>query len=484
MRKGEGTYNAVVIGAGPGGLVAAAGLAGLGARVALIEKHRMGGDCLNTGCVPSKALIRSAHAAHEFRVAARYGLTPRDPEPDVGAVFDRMRRVRAAIAPNDSVERFEGMGIDVFAGVAGSLVSPREVLAGEVRLQTRHVVLATGGRPIVPPIEGLDDVRFHTNETIFDETTESPGSICVVGAGPIGCEIAQVMARLGVDATAVEFTDQVLGREDTDAASIVAAALEADGVDLLLSHALRKVAPGPPELGPRSVRATIEDVASGKRFERDFGVLLLAVGRRPNIENLGLEESGVRLSSGKLELDASLRTSRKNVHAVGDLAGPYQFTHFADAQARTVIRNILIPWWPSRFDGRVVPWCTFTDPECARVGLSERQAREEGVEHQVHRFELAELDRAVCDSATDGFVKVLADPKGRILGATVVGARAGDWIHEYVLAMKHGITLPAISGTTHIYPTYAEAARRPADAFMRGKLTATARRLLARRWGK
>jgi pyruvate/2-oxoglutarate dehydrogenase complex dihydrolipoamide dehydrogenase (E3) component len=484
LNKGDGTYNAVVIGAGPGGLVVAAGLAGLGARVALIEKGRMGGDCLNTGCVPSKALIKSARVAHAFRTAGRFGLTPQEFRPDVGAVFRRMREARAVIEPHDSVERFESLGIDVFHGVAGRLISPTCVAVGDAQLKTRHVVLATGGRPLVPPIEGLDGVPFHTNETFFDQITGSPGSLCVVGAGPIGCELSQVMARLGVETTTVEAQEQVLGNEDEDAASMVSAALVADGVDLLLGHTVRRVRPGPAELGPGAVRVTLEDLAGKRTFERDYGALLLAVGRRPNVEKLGLEDVGVEIHRGGLQVDASLRTRRKNIHAVGDVVGPYQFTHFADAQARTVVRNILIPWWPARFDARVVPWATFTDPECARVGLSERQAGEQGVQYAVHRFELAGLDRAVCDSETDGFVKVLANAKGHILGATCVGAGAGDWVHEYVLAMKQRIPLPAISGTTHIYPTYAEACRRPADGFMRGKLTPMAKRLLARRWGK
>lgn len=484
MKKGDGTYNVVVIGAGPGGLVTAAGLAGLGARVALIEKGRMGGDCMNTGCVPSKALIKSARVAHEIRTAHRFGLTAQDPRPDVGAVFERMRQVRTALEHHDSVQRFEGLGIDVFHGVAGKLLSPRQVLAGDRQLHTDHVVLATGGRPLVPPIDGLDSVRYHTNETFFDETTESPGSLCVVGAGPIGCEISQVMARLGVETTTVEALGQVLGGEDEEVASVVASSLQADGVDLLLGHTLKKVEPGPAELGPRAVRATLEELSTKKTLQRDFGALLLAVGRRPNVENLGLEEVGVKVHRGGVEVDAFLRTSRKNIHAVGDVVGPYQFTHFADAQARTVVRNILIPWWPAKFDLRVVPWCTFTEPECARVGLSERDAKDRGVQHSVYRFELSDLDRAVCDSTTAGFVKVLADAKGRILGATCVGAGAGDWVHEYVLAMKQGIRLPAISGTTHIYPTWGEASRRPADAFMRGRLTPTAKRLLTRRWGR
>ena len=481
MRKGEGTYNAVVIGAGAGGLVSAAGLSGLGARVALVEKGRMGGDCLNTGCVPSKALIRTARAAHQFRTADRYGLSARDPEPDLDAAFARMRAVREAIAPHDSVERFEGLGVDVFHGAPARFLSPHEIQVDDLRLRADHAVIATGGRPAVPRIEGLDTVPFHTSETLFDEMKGSPGSVCILGAGPIGCELSQVMARLGVSTTTVEASDQVLPREDPDAASVIAEALRADGVDLRLGHTVTRVERGP---GSGPIRATVEDRRASTFKVQEFGALIIAVGKRPSVEGLDLEAAGVKHGPTGVQVDDYLRTTRRHIYAVGDVVGPYQFTHFADSQARAVIRNILIPWWPARFDARVMPWCTFTDPECARVGLNEAEAGGSGAAYQVHRFELADLDRAICDSETRGFVKVLADPKGRILGATCVGAGAGDWIHEYVLAMKHGITLGQISGTTHIYPTYAEAARRPADSFMRGKLTPRAARLLAWRWGR
>ncbi|MFQ5718504.1 MAG: dihydrolipoyl dehydrogenase family protein [Acidobacteriota bacterium] len=478
------TYHALVIGAGPGGLVAAAGLAGLGAKVALFEKSRMGGDCLNTGCVPSKALIASAHAAHTMRTASRFGLAPREPDIDLGAVFDRMRRVRAQIAVHDAPERFEKMGVDVFTGAAARLTSPHTVRAGERTFRGDFIVIATGGRAAVPPIDGLADTPHHTNETFFDQMTASPGSLCVMGGGPIGLEMAQTMARLGVRTAVVEMMDQILVMEDPDAAQVVADSLEADGVTLMRGQAVRRVEPLPGGAGRNAVRVHIEETATGKKIEQDFGALLVAVGRRPNVEDLGLEEAGVAFTRTGITTDDRLRTSRRNIFAIGDVAGPYQFTHFADAQARAVVRNILIPWVPARFDASVVPWCTYTDPECAHVGHNETTARKAGLDFSVHRVDLSALDRAVTDDRSTGFVKVIADAKGRVLGATAVAAGAGDWIHEYVLAMKNGITLPRISGTIHAYPTYGEASRRPADGFMKNKLTPTTRKILAWRWGR
>jgi len=484
MARATDHYNAVVVGGGPGGLVAAAGLAGLGARVALVEKHQMGGDCLNTGCVPSKALIASAHAAQAFRTAHRYGLTSREPEIDVGKVFERMRERRARLAHHDSVERFESLGVRVFQGAPGVFTSHRTVQAGDRVLQADRFVIATGARAVVPPIPGLRESPHFTNETFFDEMTGAPPSLCIMGGGPIGLEMAQVMARLGVPTTVVEMNDQILMVEDPDAVAVVRQALEDDGVEILTGNKATGVAAGNPELGSRAVRLTIQETSTGRTIERDFGALLVAVGRQPNVDGLGLESAGVAYSARDgIHVDPYLRTTRKNIFALGDVASRLKFTHVADAQARTVARNVLIPWWPARYDGSVVPWCTYTDPECAHVGHNETTARGAGLDPEVYKFDLAEMDRPVVDDRAAGFVKVLADRKGRILGATIVGAGAGDWIHEYVMAMKHGITLPRISGTIHAYPTYAEANRRPADLYMKGKLTPMARKILGRRWG-
>jgi pyruvate/2-oxoglutarate dehydrogenase complex dihydrolipoamide dehydrogenase (E3) component len=464
--------------------VAAAGLAGLGARVALVEKHRMGGDCLNTGCVPSKALIASAHVARAFRTAHLYGLAASEPEIDVGRIFERMRERRAGLAHHDSVERFESLGVRVLQGAPGVFTSHRTVQAGERVLQADRFIIATGARAAVPPIPGLRESPHFTSETFFDEMTATPPSICIMGGGPIGLEMAQVMARLGVPTTVVEMNDRILMVEDADAVAVIRRALEDDGVEILTGHEVTRVGAGNPALGSRAVRLAIQENSTGESVERAFGALLVAVGRQPNVDGLGLESAGVVYSARDgITVDACLRTTRKNIFALGDVASRLKFTHVADAQARAVVRNILLPWWPARYDGSVVPWCTYTDPECAHVGHNETTARGAGLDHDVYRFDLAELDRPVVDDRAAGFVKVLADGKGRILGATIVGAGAGDWIHEYVAAMKHGITLSRISGTIHAYPTYAEANRRPADLYMKGKLTATARRILARRWG-
>jgi pyruvate/2-oxoglutarate dehydrogenase complex dihydrolipoamide dehydrogenase (E3) component len=474
----------VVIGGGPGGLVAAAGLAGLGARVALVERDRMGGDCLNTGCVPSKALIASARAAHMRRHGARFGLADTDPGVDVPRVFERMRERRQHIAHHDSVERFEALGVHVYHGQPGRFTSSHVVQVGDHELHADYFVIATGARAAVPPITGLKETPHHTNETFFDELNETPASLGILGGGPIGLEMAQAMRRLGVPVTVIEMMDRILVVEDPDAAAVLHQVLQDEGVELLPGHAAREVVPGPVSLGSRSVRVTMEEKATGKTVKREFGALLVAVGRVPNVEGLGLDEVGIDHDGRGIKVDAFLRTSQKHIFAIGDVATALKFTHVADAQARTVIRNILIPFKPARFDTRVIPWCTYTDPECAHVGHNETSAAAAGIPFNVHRFELDQLDRAVLEDQTEGFVKVLADSKGRILGATVVGPGAGDWIHEYVAAMRFGLALPALSGMIHAYPTFGEASRRPADAYMKGRLTATARRLLGWRWGR
>ncbi|MCZ6745738.1 MAG: FAD-dependent oxidoreductase [Acidobacteria bacterium] len=485
MSRSSSQYNAVVMGSGPGGLVAAAGLAGLGARVALVERDRMGGDCLNTGCVPSKALIASARVAHLQRHADRFGLTPQNGGVDVGRVFERMRRRRAHLAHHDSPERFESLGVHVYHGAPGVFLSPEVVQVGNETLHADRFVIATGARAVVPTIPGLKETPHYTNENFFDDLTGAPPSLAIMGGGPIGAEMAQAMSRLGVPTTIIEMGPHLLAREDPDAIEVVNAALAADGVEILTGHTAKEVVPGPVSLGPRSVRVTIEQQATGKMLQREFGALLVAVGRAPNVQGLGLDAAGVAHDPRHgIKVEATLQTSRKHIFAIGDVASPYKFTHVADAQARTVIRNILIPFKPVKFATRVIPWCTYTDPECAHVGHNETSARQAGLDFTIHKFELGDLDRAVLEDAAEGFVKVLADRRGRILGATVVGAGAGDWIHEYVTAMKHGISLPDLSGMIHAYPTFGEASRRPADAFMRARLTPMARRILGWRWGR
>jgi pyruvate/2-oxoglutarate dehydrogenase complex dihydrolipoamide dehydrogenase (E3) component len=484
MSRSQTRYNAVVIGGGPGGLVAAAGLAGLGARVALVERDRMGGDCLNTGCVPSKALIASARVAHLRRHGAGFGLPDTDPTVDITRVFHRMRERRHHLSHHDSVERFEGLGVHVYHGQPGKFVSPHVVQAGEHELHADYFVIATGARAAVPPITGLKETPHYTNETFFDEVSEAPASLGILGGGPIGLEMAQAMGRLGVPVTVMQTRDRILTVEDPDAAAVLHQVLQGEGVDLLPGHTAREVVPGPVSLGPRSVRVTLDDKATGNTVKREFGALLVAVGRVPNVEGLGLDKVGIDHDRQGIKVDASLRTTHKHIFAIGDVATALKFTHVADSQARTVVRNILIPWKPARFDTGVIPWCTYTDPECAHVGHNETSATAAGLSYKVHRFQLDQLDRAVLEEQTEGFVKVLADGKGRILGATVVAPGAGDWIHEYVTAMRFGLALPALSGMVHAYPTFGEASRRPADAFMKSRLTTTARRLLGWRWGR
>jgi pyruvate/2-oxoglutarate dehydrogenase complex dihydrolipoamide dehydrogenase (E3) component len=469
--KGEGTYNVVVIGAGTAGLVTAAGTAGLGGRVALVERHRMGGDCLNTGCVPSKALIASARAAQSFRHADRWGLEPHEPRFDFDRVMERMRERRARIAPNDSQERFESLGVDVFRGSA-RFVSPHEVEVDGRRLRATNFVIAAGSRAGVPPIDGLNEVPFFTNETVFDELRERPERMVVLGGGPIGCELGQAFARLGVRVTIVEVLARILEKEDPDAAAVVQRALEADGVRVVVGARVRRAS-----AEAKTVRLELE---TGETLEAE--ALLVAAGRVPNVDGLGLETAGVAFDPKKgVVVDAHLQTAQPHIYAAGDIAGGYQFTHLADHHARTVVRNILTPWLKAKVEDAVIPWCTYTDPEVARVGLNETEAKAKRIEHAVWVQPLDEVDRAIVESAEAGFAKVLTEGGGdRILGATIAGERAGDLIHELVLAMKHGIGLKAISSTIHAYPTFAEVTRKVADRYQKSRLTPRTRRLF--RW--
>jgi pyruvate/2-oxoglutarate dehydrogenase complex dihydrolipoamide dehydrogenase (E3) component len=470
-----------VIGGGTAGLVTAAGTAGLGGRVALIEKHRMGGDCLNTGCVPSKALIASARAAHTIGHASRWGLHPaattadvwlrdRAPEFALEEVMERVRERRAAIAPHDSQERFESLGVDVFRGAA-HFVSPQEVVVGDVRLRGASFVIATGSRAALPPVEGLAEVRPYTNETIFDDLRARPDGMIILGGGPIGCELGQAFARLGVRVTVVQSAQRILEKEDPDVADVVRRAMEADGVTLHTSAKARRVT-----RASGRVRLEVATPAGDEILEAE--ALLVAAGRLPNVEDLGLDQAGVAFSKKGVTVDAHLRTSQPHIYAAGDVAGGPQFTHVADHHARIVVRNILTPLLKAKADARVLPWCTFTSPEVGRVGLSETEAKKAGVPHDVWTQPLSEVDRAVVESESEGFAKVITE-KGsdRILGATIVAERGGDLIHEIVVAMRAGVGLKDLSGTIHAYPTYAELARRTADRYQKSRLTPRAKAL-------
>ena len=480
--RGEGIYNVVVIGGGTAGLVTAAGTAGLGGRVALVERHLMGGDCLNYGCVPSKALIASARAAARMRRAGLQALDPAGVAVDYGRVVRRLKDVRARIAPNDSAERFEGLGVDVFFGEA-ALESPHAVAVGGAVLRTRHIVLAAGGRAAIPEVPGLREAGFLTNETVF-EREEPPGRLLVMGGGPIGCELAQATARLGARVTLVDRGGQLLHREDPDVAALVQAALEADGVRVLLRSRVDSVAPG--RGGPHRVRVRRGgDGGTAAPLEVEADTILVAAGRRPNIEGLGLAKAGVAATEKGVTVNACLQTTRPNIYAAGDLCGPYQFTHFAEYQARLIVRNILLSplggLARAKADYRVVPWTTFTEPEVARVGLNETEAARAGIPFDVHRVSYSHLDRAVLESDEAGFAKVIA-AKGKetILGATLAGGAAGEMIHELALAMRERIGLSRLSSLIHVYPAWSQAVQRSADAFMKTRLTPGARALFSR----
>jgi pyruvate/2-oxoglutarate dehydrogenase complex dihydrolipoamide dehydrogenase (E3) component len=481
--KGEGIYNVVVIGAGTAGLVTAAGTAGLGGRIALVERHKMGGDCLNYGCVPSKALIKSSRVAALMRHAGLYALDPVDAAVDYGRVARRVKELRAKIEPHDSAARFEGLGVDVFQ-VQATLESPHTVRAGDTVLRTRHIVLATGGRAAVPDVPGLREAGYLTNETVF-EREEPPGRLLVIGGGPVGCELAQAMARLGARVTLVGRGDRLLHREDPDAADLLKAQMERDGVRVLLRARVESVAPGRGGAHRAGVRQEGEGGGSAPTVEVEADTILVAAGRRPNIENLGLEKAGVAHTNRGVTINGYMQTSQPNIYAAGDVCGPYQFTHFAEYQARLIVRNILLApllgLGRAKADYRVVPWTTFTEPEVARVGLNEQDAARAGVPIDVHRFPYSELDRAILENEETGFAKVVA-AKGRdtILGATVVGAGAGELIHEFALAMRERIGLSRLSSMIHVYPTLSQAVQRTADACMRTRLTARARAIFSR----
>lgn len=447
--------NLIVIGAGSGGLVSAYIAATVKASVTLIEKDRMGGDCLNTGCVPSKALIKSAKVASMAGHSTDFGLKPLRPVADFAAVMERVQSVISTIEPHDSVERYSALGVDCRQGTA-RLVSPWEVeisnKQGVQTLSARNIIIASGAGPLVPPLPGLDNVDYLTTETLW-KLRENPGRLLILGGGPIGCELAQAFARLGSQVTQVEMQPRILPREDEDAAEVVANALRHDRVELLLGHKAERFAL---EDGERVLYAKCED----RTVRLAFDQVLVAIGRKPNTAGLGLEELGIETQkNGTLRLNEFLQTRFPNIYAVGDVAGPYQFTHTAAHQAWYATVNALFGKFKKfRVDYGVIPWATFTSPEVARVGLNEQDARAQGVKFEVTRYGIDDLDRAIADGSAEGFVKVLTPPgSDRILGVTIAGNHAGDLIAEYVLAMKHGLGLKKILGTIHIYPTLAEA---------------------------
>ncbi|GAB6067332.1 bifunctional TVP38/TMEM64 family protein/FAD-dependent oxidoreductase [Methylothermus subterraneus] len=455
----------MVIGAGAAGLSAAYLGAALKAKVTLVEKGPMGGDCLNTGCVPSKALIRTTRLLADIRRAEALGIRRAEAEFDFAEVMARVHQVIRAVAPHDSAERYTRLGVEVIAGEA-KLLSPWEVRVqtahGVHTLTARAIVIATGARPFVPKIPGLEEIGYLTSDTIWD-IRELPRHLLVLGGGPIGCELAQCFARLGSRVTLVELQDRLLGREDPEVSELIASRFRAEGIDLRLEHkALRFVN----EAGDRILVAE----HAGKEVSIPFDRVLVALGRRAHTEGLGLEALGIPTTpQHTVAVDEYLRTCYPNITACGDVAGPFQFTHFGAYQAQIAVQNALfVNLWKTRADYSMVPWATFTDPEVARVGLSETEARQRGIAYEISRYAFQELDRAIADGATLGFVKVLTPPgKDKILGVTIVGERAGDLLAEFVLAMKHGIGLNKLLATIHVYPTLAEANRYAAGVWRR-----------------
>lgn len=467
-------YNIIVIGAGSGGLVSAYIASALKAKVALIEQHKMGGDCLNTGCVPSKALIRSAKILHYAKRSKDYGIGSMEAKYDFASIMERVQKVIKEVAPHDSIDRYSNLGVECIQGKA-NINTPYEVLVNGRVLTTKNIIIATGARPLVPSIPGLEQIEFLTSDTVWS-LRELPKRLIVLGGGPIGTELAQCFQRLGAQVTQIETNTLVLKREDPDVGEFICKRLRDEGIKLLTSHRALRV-----EVlnGQKTLVCSFEN----QEVNVEFDQILLALGRKANVTGFGLEELGVKLNKqGTVEADEFLRTNFPNIYVVGDVTGPYQFTHFAAHQAWYAAINALSnPFKSFKTDYRVIPWCTFTDPEVARVGLSETEAKDKKIPYEVTKYGIDDLDRAIADSAAEGFVKVLTKPNSdKILGATIVGASAGELLTEFVLAMKHGLGLNKILGTIHIYPTMSEANKYAAGVWKRAHVPKTALALLKR----
>jgi len=459
MRPSKFDFDIMVIGAGAAGLVSSYVAAALKAKVALIEKHRMGGDCLYTGCVPSKALIRSAHVAQLFRRGSEFGLQAVVPQVDFTRVFQRIQNVIKKIEPNDSVERYSGLGVDCMSGEAKVVDPFRVELEGKI-FTTRNIILATGAEPVMPALPGLADVPHYTSETLWQITT-APKRLLVLGGGPIGCELAQAFQRLGCEVTLVEKRKEILRRLDADVSEIVSARMKRDGVKLLTGTEISRF---------EKVGEEYQAVVAGGSAPVVFDAVLVALGRRARTTGFGLEELGIGTRrDGTVEVDECLRTKFPNVLACGDLAGPFQFTHAASHQAGYAVLNALFsPFKAFKVDYSSMPSCTYTDPEVAQVGQSENDARNAGLEYDVHIYHLDHLDRAICEGEAEGMVKVLTEKGGgKILGVTIASAHAGEMIAEFVLAVRKKMTLNEIMNTIHSYPTYSEANRFVAGIWKR-----------------
>ncbi len=454
-------YNLVVLGAGSGGLVSSYIAAAVKAKVALIEKHKMGGDCLNTGCVPSKALLRSAKMLSYAKRAQEFGFEKAEIDFDFAKVMERVQQKIAQVEPHDSIERYTSLGVEVIEGEA-KITSPWTVEVNGKTLTTQSIIIATGAAPFVPPIKGLDEIDYLTSDTLWN-LRELPARLVVLGGGPIGSEMTQAFARLGSRVTQVEMGPRIIGREDPEVGEFIRQKFIDEGIQVLTEHQAQ-------EVRLDSGRKWLVCEHQGEKIEVEFDQLLIAVGRKANVTGFGLEELGVEIAPrGTIASDPFLRTNFPNIYCVGDVAGPYQFTHTAAHQAWYASVNALFGQFKSfKVDYRVIPWCTFTDAEVARVGLNETEANEQGIPFEITRYEIDDLDRAIADSEDHGWVKVLTKPgSDKILGVTIVGTHAGDLLAEYVLAMKYKLGLNKILGTIHTYPTLAEMNKMTAGEWKR-----------------
>ncbi|PSW21313.1 dihydrolipoyl dehydrogenase [Photobacterium sanctipauli] len=457
--------NMVVIGAGAGGLVSSYIAAAVKAKVTLIERHKMGGDCLNTGCVPSKAIIRAAHTMAEISRANEFGISTGETKVDFKQVMSRIHNVIAKIEPHDSVERYSKLGVNCISGEA-TILSPWEVEVNGQRMTTRNIVIATGARPLVPGIPGLEAVNYLTSDTIW-QLEEQPKRMLVLGGGPIGCELAQSFCRLGTEVTLVEMADQVLIREDSDASELVKNQLVKDGVSLMTSHRASRFESATDESG-NTVQRVFLETSQGTEISVEFDVVMLALGRVANVQGFGLEELGITTTErGTVEVNEYLQTKYPNIYAVGDVAGPFQLTHAAAHQAwYAAVNGLFGSIKKFKADYSVLPAATYTSPEVARVGINEKEAQQQGIEFDVTSYGIDDLDRAITDGEDHGFIKVIT-PKGKdkILGVTIVGYNAGELLAEFTLAMRHGLGLNKILGTVHPYPTMSEATKYTAGVW-------------------
>lgn len=473
-----GRYNLVVIGAGTAGLITAAVAAAVGAKVALIERHLMGGDCLNVGCVPSKGVIRASRVWAEMKNAAEFGLhIPDGVKTDFGAAMARMRKLRAKISHVDSAHRYKGLGVDVFIG-NGRFTGQGTVQVAGKTLEYAKAVIATGARAAAPPIPGLEDAGYLTNETIFS-LTELPPRLAVIGAGPIGCEMAQSFTRFGSQVCLFERADHILPREDADAAEVVQQQMAKDGQCFVFNSSITHIE-------TRGEEKVVHYDQEGEHKERIVDEILVGIGRAPNVDNLGLETVGVEFDKRSgVTVNARLQTSNPKIYAAGDICFPFKFTHTADAMAQIVIQNALFPHpfglGYASTDSLIIPWATYTEPEIAHVGMYESDAKGKGIEVDTFTYKLDEVDRAILDGEDEGFARVhVKKGTDTILGATIVAAHAGDMISEFTLAMKGGLGLSTITGTIHPYPTQAEVIKKVANAWRKTTFTEGKKKFLSK----